>query len=83
MKFALRRNDDGHEFNTVRTIAAAGIEKADPFAPEDDQSDEAEADTSFDFGANTPKEPASPSSDQNLFRDDSSSDGPYRGGDRR
>jgi len=51
---ALRRADDGTEYNRVRSFAVVGTDEPerDPFAPTDGEADDA----SFDFGANVTPE---------------------------
>ncbi len=57
-KLALRRDDDGTEYNRVRSFEVLGIDEPekDPFAPKDEPMAEAKAsaegDTSFEFGHN-------------------------------
>ncbi|MEQ8209402.1 MAG: hypothetical protein RH917_06180 [Lacipirellulaceae bacterium] len=55
VKLALRKGDDGSEFNRVTLFEVLGIDppEVDPFAPADDCSDDQgdDADTSFNFGA--------------------------------
>jgi len=46
VKVALRRDEDGTEFNRVKTFDFIGVEKGDAFEPE--PNDTSEADTSFD-----------------------------------
>ena len=66
MRVALRRDDDGTEYNRVRRFDVLGIDapEADPFAPaEDAEGDATPADTdagapSFDFGANAHRQDA-------------------------
>ena len=54
----LRRDDDGGEYNRVRSFEVLGIDKPeqDPFAPKDKPTDgateNAEADSYFEFGPN-------------------------------
>ena len=57
-KLALRRDDDGTEYNRVRSFEVLGIDapERDAFAPKDQPTGEttetAESDTSFEFGHN-------------------------------
>lgn len=57
-KLALRRDDDGTEYNRIRAFEVLGIDEPerDAFAPKDEPTDGAtenvESDTSFEYGHN-------------------------------
>ena len=53
VRVALRRGDDGQEYNFVRHFDVIGVDERDPFAPLDDAS---AGDAGFDFGANVKPE---------------------------
>lgn len=82
-KLALRRDDDGTEYNRLRSFEVLGIDKPekDPFAPKDEPTDgateNAEADSSFEFGHNR-QDTDRPGESENTSgesQDDSASDG--------
>ena len=84
-RVVVHRNDGGDEFNTVKAIAAAGVEKADPFAPPED--DDGQADDDEDAAAadeaSKPKGPAGPTAGKKPLTRGNTSSGPYGAGDRR
>ena len=58
VKLALRRDDDGTEYNRVRAFNVLGVDEPerDPFAPTDDAEPPADGDAGFAFGANVEPE---------------------------